>query len=400
MDALKPYKVMFLTGTRADFGKLKTLMLRLQADERFQVHVFVTGMHMLARFGSTWDEVRKAGLPNLYRFINQNESDSMDQVLAKTIAGLSDYVKEMTPDMIVVHGDRVEALAGSLVGSLNNIRVAHIEGGEVSGTIDELIRHAVSKTSHIHFVANEVAMQRLLQLGESEESIHIIGSPDVDVMNSSDLPTLTEVKRYYDIGFSSYAILLFHPVTTELKHIRHQVDVLIDEVLESGQNFVVLYPNNDHGSGIILEAYERLRGHPRIALYPSMRFEYFLTLLKNARYILGNSSSGIREAPHFGVPAINLGSRQNNRVSTETVINAQLTREGIRQAMTLAEKTPRIARELFGNGNSATAFHQILLAPAIWSTNIQKSFIDRTPNTEGVAGESSRESGRKTGGVK
>ena len=129
MNQSKQYKVMFLTGTRADFGKMKTLMLQLLADERFQVHVFVTGMHMLSKFGSTWDEVRKAGLPNIYRFINQNENDSMDQVLAKTVAGLSDYVKEMAPDMIVVHGDRVEALAGALVGSLNNIRVAHIEGG-------------------------------------------------------------------------------------------------------------------------------------------------------------------------------------------------------------------------------------------------------------------------------
>src|SRR6516162_7880523 len=144
----RPRKVAFLTGTRADFGKMKTLMLKMQADERFEVHIFVTGMHMLSKFGSTWDEVRKCGFANIYRFINQNENDSMDQILAKTVAGLSDYAKEMTPDMLVVHGDRVEALAGAIVGSLNNIRVAHIEGGEVSGTVDELIRHAVSKLSH------------------------------------------------------------------------------------------------------------------------------------------------------------------------------------------------------------------------------------------------------------
>lgn len=378
MNQGKQYKVMFLSGTRADFGKMKTLMLQLLADERFQVHVFVTGMHMLSKFGSTWDEVRKAGLPNIYRFINQNENDSMDQVLAKTVAGLSDYVKEMEPDMIVVHGDRVEALAGALVGSLNNIRVAHIEGGEVSGTIDELIRHAVSKVSHIHFVANEGAKQRLLQLGEAEESIHIIGSPDVDIMNSKDLPDLAEVKRYYNIDFSDYAILLFHPVTTEIKDIRRQVTDLVDVVLSSSQNFVVLYPNNDHGTEIILEAYDRFRNQPRIAMYPSMRFEYFLTLLKNSRYILGNSSSGIREAPHFGVPAINLGSRQNNRINTDTVLNTPITSAGIRLAMEQVENIPRVTKELFGSGNSAAAFHQILLKPSIWSTHIQKYFIDRS----------------------
>ena len=378
MNSIKKYKVMFLTGTRADFGKLKTLMLKLQADDNFDVHVFVTGMHMLSKFGATWDEVRKAGLRNIYRFINQNENDSMDQVLAKTVAGLSDYVKEMAPDMIVVHGDRVEALSGAIVGSLNNIRVAHIEGGEVSGTIDELLRHSISKMSHIHFVANEQAKKRLLQLGEAEESIHTIGSPDVDVMNSEDLPDIAEVKRYYDIKFDNYAILMFHPVTTEIKDIRRQVSDLIDAVLASNQNFVVLYPNNDHGTDIIIDAYERFLPLPRIAVYPSMRFEYFLVLMKHARYIIGNSSSGIREAPHYGVPAINLGTRQNNRVRTTSVLNAPITFEGVQLAIRQVEDIPRVAKEIFGSGNSAAAFHKILLKSDTWSADVQKYFIDRS----------------------
>lgn len=384
MSQVNKYKVMFLTGTRADFGKMKTLMLKLQADENFEAHVFVTGMHMLARFGSTWDEVRKAGLLNMYRFINQNENDSMDQVLAKTVAGLSDYVKEMTPDMIVVHGDRVEALSGAIVGSLNNIRVAHIEGGEVSGTIDELIRHSISKMSHIHFVANEVAKNRLLQLGEAENSIHIIGSPDVDVMNSKDLPDIAEVKQYYKIPFDDYAILMFHPVTTEIKDIRRQVTDIVDVVLDSKQNFVVLYPNNDLGTHVILDAYDRFRQVPRIAMYPSMRFEYFLTLMKHARYVMGNSSAGIREAPHFGVPTINLGSRQYNRVRTASVLNAPITVEGLKLAMRQVEGIPRVAKEIFGSGNSAAAFHQILLRQETWGAGVQKHFIDR--NYIGVSG--------------
>ena len=373
----KQFKVMFLTGTRADFGKLKTLMLKLQDDDRFHVQIFVTGMHMLSKFGSTWDEVRKAGLLNIYKFINQNESDSMDQVLAKTVAGLSDYVKEMKPDMIVVHGDRVEALSGAIVGSFNNILVSHIEGGEVSGTIDELIRHAVSKMSHIHFVANELAETRLLQLGESEDSIHIIGSPDVDVMSSKNLPELSEVKRYYDIAFESYAILLFHPVTTEVKDIRRQVNTLVDVLLTSKINFIVLYPNNDHGTEIILEAYDRFSESTHFVVYPSMRFEYFITLLKNAEFIIGNSSSGIREAPYFGVPCINLGSRQNNRVNTESVLNALISHESIESALAEIKNIPRVEKEIFGAGNSAEEFHQVLLRPKVWNSSTQKYFIDR-----------------------
>ena len=127
-------------------------MQKLQDDELFEVHIFVTGMHMLSKYGATWKEIRKAGFANIYKFINQNSSDSMDYILAKTVAGLADYVKETAPDMLVVHGDRVETLAGAIVGALNNILVAHVEGGEVSGTVDELIRHSVSKLSHLHFV--------------------------------------------------------------------------------------------------------------------------------------------------------------------------------------------------------------------------------------------------------
>ena len=370
-------KIIFLSGTRADFGKLKSLMLRLQSDEHFEVQVFVTGMHMLSKYGSTWDEVRKSGFQNIYKFINQNENDSMDQVLAKTVAGLSDYVKEIVPDMIVVHGDRVEALAGAIVGALNNIRVAHIEGGEVSGTIDELIRHAVSKMSHLHFVANEQAKKRLVQLGERDATIHVIGSPDIDIMNSPNLPTLEEVQKYYDFHFNEYAILMFHPVTTELKKISHQAAIIVDSVFESGHNFVVLYPNNDHGSDIILDEYDRLRGCSRVALYPSMRFEYFLTLLKNARFMIGNSSAGVREAPHFGVPTINLGSRQHNRVETPSVMNVAIGQTDILDAIARTSTISRAPHMLFGNGDSAAAFQRVLSASVTWDGEIQKHFIDK-----------------------
>jgi UDP-N-acetylglucosamine 2-epimerase (hydrolysing) len=378
VSRLIPRKIIFLTGTRADFGKLKPLMLKLQADERFVVHVFVTGMHMLSKYGSTWVEVRKAGLLNVHNFINQNENDSMDQILAKTIAGLSDYVKEISPDMIVVHGDRVEPLAGAIIGSLNNILVAHIEGGEVSGTIDETIRHSISKMSHVHFVANEKAKSRLIQLGESSETVHVIGSPDIDVMTSTNLPSLKEVQRYYNFEFSEYAILLFHPVTTEIKQLPQQVAALVDSVLESKKNFVVIYPNNDQGSAVILEEYSRLRSFSRITIYPSMRFEYFLTALKHATFIIGNSSAGVREAPHYGTPAINLGTRQKNRVNCLGVINAELDSTSILSAMVSAGSLPRAKYTNFGAGNSSKEFHRLLLCPNVWEIPIQKQFVDIT----------------------
>jgi UDP-N-acetylglucosamine 2-epimerase (hydrolysing) len=370
-------RIVFLTGTRADFGKLKTLMLRLQADPAFEVHLFVTGMHMLSKYGSTWDEIEKTGFRNVYRFINQNASDTMDHILAKTVTGLSDYVKEIAPDLLVVHGDRVEAMAGAIVGVLNNVLVGHIEGGEVSGTVDEMLRHAISKLANIHFVANETAGERLLQLGERTDAIHVIGSPDVDVMNSKSLPSLDDVRRRYDFPFTEYAILIFHPVTSEAEDLRRQIAIVVDQVIASGRDYIVIYPNNDHGTDTILDEYKRLRDRSNMRIYPSMRFEYFLTLLKNAHFILGNSSAGIREAPHYGVPALNLGSRQNNRVRCETVVDLPIEPEAIAKAIAGAEDLPRRFQSLFGQGNSAERFQAIISQDGFWARDRQNFFVDR-----------------------
>ena len=370
-------KIVFLTGTRADFGKLKSLMHRLRDDIEFELHIFVTGMHMLSKYGYTCEEVEKENFKNIYKFINQNVNDSMDNILAKTISGVSDFVKEIGPDLIVVHGDRVEALAGAAVGALNNIPVGHIEGGEVSGTVDELLRHAVSKLSHVHFVANEVARNRLVQLGESSSTVHVIGSPDVDVMNSNTLPRIQEVKKYYDFDFAEYSILMFHPITTEHADLHRQISTIVDQVVESGLNYIVIYPNNDIGTDIILREYDKLAGFTRIRIYPSMRFEYFLTLLKNAKFIIGNSSAGIREAPHFGVPAIDLGTRQNNRVQCRGVLNVKIEAAMIRQAIEDVKYMPRRAYTLFGNGGSDQRFVEILKKSEFWNIKTQKYFVDR-----------------------
>src|SRR5664280_207607 len=158
--------ILFVTGTRADFGKLKPLISEVAKSEAFQYRIFVTGMHMLSRYGSTVKEVFDCGFKNIFGYINQDGSGStgMDLALANTIQGLGHYVREFPPDLLVVHGDRIEALAGAIVGALHNVLVAHIEGGEVSGTVDELLRHAISKLSHLHFVANEEARNRLIQM--------------------------------------------------------------------------------------------------------------------------------------------------------------------------------------------------------------------------------------------
>lgn len=376
----KPRKIVFLTGTRADFGKLKSLISITQGRPEFDVQIFVTGMHMDAQYGSTVIELYKSGFYNIHTFRNYKEAEHMDRTLAKTIEGFSDYISQQKPDLIIVHGDRVEALAGAIVGSLNNVLVAHIEGGEISGTVDELIRHSVSKLSHIHLVSNDLAKKRLIQMGELDSSVYIIGSPDLDLMNPKTLPALDLVKKYYEIPFDEYAIAMYHPVTTEYDSIKESIQCFVDALLKSNQNYVLIYPNNDLGTNEILEEYKRLKDHERFKIYPSLRFEYFLTLLKESNFVIGNSSAGVREAPYYLVPTVDVGTRQHNRSQASTIINVPHDVDAILEAIEKCaeEKQHEIDISEFGSGNSDQIFLDLLLTEHVWNVNCQKQFQDLT----------------------
>ena len=371
-------KIVFLTGTRADFGKIKSLISILEENKNYKVYVFVTGMHLQEKYGYTLIEIQRCNFKNVHTFENYTHEMTMDLTLAKTIEGFSSYVKSIKPDLIVVHGDRVETLAGAIVGSLNNILVSHIEGGELSGTVDELIRHSVSKLSHIHFVSNQDAADRLLQMGELDSSIYTIGSPDIDIMNSDSLPDLNTVKQYYEIDFKKFAIVMFHPVTTEINQIKVYAENFTKSLLSDTHNYVVIYPNNDIGSMAIIESYEKLAHNFRFKIFPSLRFEYFLTLLKHCQFIIGNSSAGVREAPYFGIPVINIGTRQQNRVQDSDIINVDYNEENITKSLkdiNLHRVTVKCKN--FGQGNSAQLFLESLENEQIWEVNHQKQFCDK-----------------------
>jgi len=370
-------QILFVSGTRADFGKIKPLMQQVKDSDDFSYQIFVTGMHMLSVYGMTVHEIQKAGFENIYSFINQDSAitSQMDLVLATTVQGLAYYVRENKPDLLVVHGDRVESLAGAIVGSLNNILVAHIEGGERSGTIDELIRHAITKLSHIHFVSNDEARNRLIQMGEIPNSVFVIGSPDIDVMLSDQLPKLDAVKEKYDIPFQEYGIFIYHPVTTEIDELSAHIREVVDALVESQTSFVVIYPNNDIGADIIMTELKRLEGKPEFRMIPSMRFEHFLSLLNNARVILGNSSAGIREAPVYGVPTINIGTRQLNRFEYESIINVDYNKDEILNALKNLPCSVEPSLH-FGKGESAKLFLKELRSESLWNTSRQKQFMD------------------------
>ena len=367
--------LLFVTGTRADFGKLEPL-IAASRDAGFRVAVFVTGMHMLDRYGLTKHEVHRMPGVAVHEFLNQRPGDAQDIVLAKTVTGFSDYVTEHRPDLIVTHGDRVEALACTLVAATNYIRSAHVEGGEVSGTIDEVFRHCNTKLAFAHFVSSEAAARRVMALGEPPETIHVIGSPELDFHAQPSGVTLDQVRARYEIPFAEYGIAVFHPVTSEAASMGAQAEALFSALEASGRSFVIVAPNNDPGSEAIFRVIGALP-RDRFRLIPSMRFAHFSELMKNAACMVGNSSAGVREAPFLGLPSLDIGSRQNRRSDAPSIRSCDaFDREAILAflARDWGRTAPRHTG--FGEGRAADRFVTVLRDEAFWRRSLQKAFRD------------------------
>lgn len=364
-------KLLFVTGTRADFGKLEPLAKAAQLAG-FEITFFITGMHMMQRYGETRLEVKRFAGAEFIEFVNQREGDALDFILAKTILGFSDFVHERRPDLVVIHGDRVEAMAASIVCAMRYIRSAHIEGGEVSGTIDESIRHCNTKLCATHFVSSEDAKARVLSLGEAPERVFNIGSPELDTHAQPSGVSIEEVKARYAIPFDDYGIVIFHPVTSEVDSMGAQAASLFGCLVQSGKHFVVIAPNNDPGTDDIFAVIEALP-KDRFRLIPSMRFNYFSELMKNAAVMVGNSSAGVREAPFLGLPSLDVGSRQNNRAQADSIFGCSAFDQEKIQLFLANQWHHRYKVDAsFGNGMASDQFVQVLKVDKYWEISIQK----------------------------
>lgn len=374
--------VVFITGTRADYGKIKSLISAMNHSDMFDVHIYVTGMHLLEEYGSTYKQILQDNIGHCYVEKSIELSSNMDENLGNTTLAFSHYIHSVKPDFIIVHGDRIDALAGAMVGMLNNIRVVHIEGGELTGTVDDSIRHAITKMAHIHMTANEETRSRLIQLGEPERNIHVIGSPDIDIMLSDKLPEINEVKKKHNIYFDKYGIFVYHPVVTEVDFLERHMNEIEDALIELNKNYIIIYPNNDMGSDIILRNLRKIEQKVSALSFKSIPFEDFLVLLKNAEFIMGNSSAGIREACIFGVPCINIGSRQNRRFNSrilKNIVSVNENRDEIIRAFRNIDEQ-RLVSYYYGNGNSTELFMDAMIKEALSDCDdpetVQKSFVD------------------------
>ncbi|MNB76736.1 UDP-N,N'-diacetylbacillosamine 2-epimerase (hydrolyzing) [compost metagenome] len=317
-------KVLVVTGTRADYGIYFPILKAIKADSDLELHLLVTGMHLSPQYGYTIEHIRADGFrisATVDCLLQGATHANMARSVGLAILGMTQAVESINPDYVVVLGDRGEMLAAAIVASHMNIPVAHLHGGEVSGTIDESVRHAISKLAHIHFPATEASRERLIRLGEDPWRIQVVGAPRIETILNADLPILTEVKRRYRLdNIDSYLLFAYHPVTTEtgdLEDLRGMVNVLAN----SGKDVVCIHPNADAGTEGITGVYREFADCRNLYWITSFEQMDYLTILKYTDVLIGNSSSGIIEAASFHVPVINIGSRQAGRERSDNIFD-------------------------------------------------------------------------------
>ncbi len=319
-------KIVYLTGTRADFGLLESTLHKIQASDKLELSVCVTGMHLLAEYGMTVNEIRRSGLPICAEIpvdLDENTGAGMAMALANVLSGFTAVLVSEKPDLLLLLGDRGEMLAGAISALHLNIPIVHIHGGERSGTIDEPVRHAISKLSHFHFVTTSIARDRLIRMGEHEKHIYVVGAPGLDSITS--LPVFDRDSLFSKLGFNPElrtAVLVFHPVVQQASKAGEQFSVVLDAICKCKLQVLILQPNADAGSlqirAVIDEA--RRKTH-RIQVYEHLDRTQYLGLLSTVDILVGNSSSGIIEAASLGIPVVNIGKRQQFRERNSNVVD-------------------------------------------------------------------------------
>ncbi|MHA2225652.1 MAG: UDP-N-acetylglucosamine 2-epimerase [Candidatus Hodarchaeales archaeon] len=320
-------KIAVITGTRAEYGLLKPIIEKIVADAELELYLVVTGTHLAEEFGNTINDIVRDRIPiktRIKAYPLTDDGYAMAKAISKLMDGLIDEFSRDRPDIILVLGDRGEPLAAAIVGIYSNIPVAHVHGGEVSGSVDEPVRHAISKLSHIHFPATKSAADRLIAMGEAVDRIFISGAPGLDAIMNEEFITHEAVCK--EIGLNptdDIIVLLQHAVTTEYipGQAAKQMKTTIDAVSRLSTQTVIIYPNSDAGGREMILEINKLEGEPNFRIYKNLPSKLFRSLLKHASLLIGNSSSGIIEAPSYNLPVINIGQRQNRRERAGNVID-------------------------------------------------------------------------------
>lgn len=364
-----------LTGTRADWSKLAPLART--AAQACSVHVFATGMHLDGSYGMTVHEVERdcRDLRNVVvsRIVNGTGPADMVHPMAEVAKGLQVAWQFVKAEALLVHGDRPEAFGGAAFCTLTGTRLVHVEGGEESGCVDQYVRYIISRAAHLHLVSNDDARVRLLQMGEDDWRIHVIGCPRIDVIKHAPRPGIEAVRARYSLPWERWGICIWHPDTIlDDTEQRRQARAVADALLDSALNWIVCEPNSDRGSDIVRDEFRRLRNKKTVRVLPTLRDEFFLAALDHADCIIGNSSTGIREAPSLGTPTLNIGGRETFRSHNPHIVHVDAKRDEILTGIARARcRRPPIVEE-FGDGRACWRFSELLARESFWTTPLDK----------------------------
>jgi UDP-hydrolysing UDP-N-acetyl-D-glucosamine 2-epimerase len=327
-------RICFVTGTRAEFGLMVPVLRAIQAHPRLQLQIVATGMHLDRRHGKSVEQIRRDGWP-LTAIVPWPAGRGQAQNVGSAIARLADIFAKIRPHIVLVVGDRVEALAGAVAGHLSSCIVAHVHGGDKAlGQVDDALRHAITKLAHVHFPATPDSAHRLRKLGEQAWRIHRLGTPGIDGIVQAATPRRRLGKWATGLNPRRYALVLLHPVQADERAEQKRAELLLTCVEAAGfEHVVVIYPNNDPGAAGIVRAYGHWKGRGNTHFIRDLPRGDFLGLLRDAAMMVGNSSSGIIEAASFGVRVIDVGDRQLGRQKSGNVVHVRFSAAVLRQAL-------------------------------------------------------------------
>lgn len=359
-------RIGIMTGTRAEYGLLKSLMQEINKDNDLELYLIVSGMHLSPEFGMTYKEIEEDGFEinaKVEMLLSSDSPAGISKSIGLGVIGFADEFQRADLDMLILLGDRYEALSAAISAMVMRIPIAHLHGGELTeGAIDEGIRHSITKMSYLHFTSTEEYRRRVIQLGENPERVFCVGALGVENIKKINLMTKEELERsiHFEIDENT-VVVTYHPVTLENNTVEEQFLNLL-KVLDRNPKIRMIFTkaNADTNGRIVNELIDKYaaQNSERACAFMSLGQKRYLSALKYCRIVIGNSSSGIIEAPSFGKPIINIGDRQKGRICAGSVINCGYTQQEIQQAMETAlteefENKARNCRNPYEKENTA-----------------------------------------------
>ena len=373
-------KIFLVTERRADYSKFKPILAEIKKSKKLDYVLVVTGTHLLKSHGNTINEIKKDGFKifSSFKMHATNRDDTgaeMVRTFGRAAIRLSKEIEKSKPNIILSGFDIGASLAVAIAGAHMNILVAHVEGGDVTGTIDESIRHATTKFSHIHFTSNELASKRLIKMGEKPNHVFTVGNPALDKIVQTKNINKNDLEKEFEININKpYVILLQHTVTSEINQVDKNYFKTLQAIKELDIPAIVIYGNADAGSKKIAQMIK----NSKIKQYPTISASKYINLLRHASALVGNSSSGIIETPFLHIPSINIGTRQQGRGNPKSVINVGYNKNEIKNAIKKALydknflKKVKNSKSMYGDGKASKKIVKILETLDLEAIPIQK----------------------------